>query len=458
MAFTSGIGNNNSVNLTMSLSSDKTNLDQSSDKISNIATGALESKASDPTSDFLSKQFKIGLEPQPLISDIQGKWQDVSPVEPFSTQLVNQDENIHLKVNNEAKRQGYTYNNELMVYINEEGDGKTWNDFYGDIQKSSLPSNEISCKSQKNSRKNNRYEKEKIDLLTRHLLNVDVWLEGLVDAGWQISPEGGFAIDLRGCILPYDDLIGQFNKEFLSYLELKGFAYDIKSEIIYKNQIFATFDQVTELVKGYLETDVTSQAYTIKKNILNLFSECLFSQDQEQFHAYIKSQGFSFDVKTQELRRGNLTATLWQAEGLKSGFLNAIYPNLKEVKFGLRPLMNYVEFIKILENKGYHFTADEGAILYKRWVGQRDQTILNIENSGFKYDVKVDLYAKDGKLFTLDQIYDMTKSTLLKQVVVSANEQLGMKYNLTGKYFKNDLRKLSTIDVLYEIMIQDFGL
>lgn len=57
---------------------------------------------------------------------------------------------------------------------------------------------------QKQPRTNNtniihsKLEKEKISLITSHLLNFNIWLEGLSDAGWNIRREGGFAFDPLG--------------------------------------------------------------------------------------------------------------------------------------------------------------------------------------------------------------------------------------------------------------------
>lgn len=470
--------------------------------------------------DLKVQHYQVRENLSPIASNVDKLRDTMIFIEP-SSPFPSKDENIHSKVEMEAKRQGYTYENELMVYINEDGEGKTWDDFFDEMQNQPLfpgcqPFEEISSQSVDTNNVHSELEKEKISLITRHLLNFDIWLQGLNDSGWQISTEGKYAFTPQGEFVSYDETVNQFpikKKQFQAHLEACGFQYEEKSETIFKGKSPATFVEVIQIVKNYLPADAHSKIMDMnpewieslaqidsrKTDIFNLFAaylqfdeylftlesskwkidyeqrfaippgckprsfdelnETVFLPMQEQFLSYLDSKGFSYNSKTQEFSKGNASMTVWQAEVLAREFKpHAIHPNFEDVKTGLKPLMDYSEFIKVLKSKGYAFTTEEELALHENWINQRDQTILTFAKQGFSYNAKMDLYEKDQKYFMLEQLYDTMKVTLLKLVAERANEQLGMKYDPVGKCFKNDFRTLTTEDVLLEIMIQDFGL
>lgn len=199
-------------------------------------------------------------------------------------------------------------------------------------------------------------------------------------------------------------------------MEAYGLFYDEKSATIFNGKIPATFAQVTQIVKDTYPRTLTEimeenphwiqilAQDSNKKEILKIFavqlqfdsflntlksaggkvdhlkklfihpdgsSEALESLNskyflpmQEKFLIFIQSQGYCFNFNKDELTKEIIPATIWQAELLKRGFHQSyVYPIFDEVKSGLKPLMDYSEFIKVLKREGYQVNS----ALYEKW-------------------------------------------------------------------------------------------
>ena len=185
----------------------------------------------------------------------------------------------------------------------------------------------------------------------------------------------------------------------------------------------------------------------------------------EEFRVNVNKDG---DMKTEEEFLDNLESNTIERTQYSQDVSDEL--NFEDVKSGLKPLMRYKAFIRVLEAKGYQIT-DKGKLLSpqkkdvylledlkKDWRTQKQETIHKFAEFGFQYDPESKFYIKDHEYFTVDEIYEKKKTLISKRVIDAAKELLQMEYDPARKCFRDGKSEMSVTQMIHEIMMKDFGL
>lgn len=224
------------------------------------------------------------------------------------------------------------------------------------------------------------------------------------------------------------------------------------------------FPRFTEVSKFEVEIEACRQGYVYDRDLMEYINEDGEGKIWQQFSDELKEK----KLTTQYGIKGEISRKSKTAKSVHPN--NVAFPNFEEVKSGLKHLMQYDEFLKALEERGFYICVEGGFLsnpdgdissledLTDNWVSQKNQTLRKFQEYGFIYDEKMDLFQKNQDVFTLDALYDTMESSILRVVVESAEKRMGMTYDLQNKCFRKDRITLTTKEVLLQITLMDFGL